>query len=225
VLHLLSIWFLALSAISFLIIAIDVMNNRQQMMVMNFVWPITALYFGPFALWTYFSFGRHKQRSADKNGTGQDEHRSADRPFWQKVWIGDTHCGAGCTLGDIIAESAVFLTGFTLFGSMLGASYVWDFALAYLLGVIFQYFSIAPMRNISGWPGIWAAVKADTISLTAFEVGLFAFMFWMDQHFRPHLKPNEPDYWFLMQIGMIIGFFTSYPANWWLVRKGLKEAM
>jgi hypothetical protein len=28
-----------------------------------------------------------------------------------------------------------------------------------------------------------------------------------------------------MQVGMIIGFFTSYPANWWLIRKGLKEEM
>ena len=188
------------------------------MMVMNFVWPITALYFGPLALWSYLSFGR-------EHHSAESSHGKSERPFWQKVWIGDTHCGAGCTLGDIVAESAVFVTGFTLFGSMLYASYLWDFLLAYLLGIVFQYFSIAPMRNISGWPAIWAAIKADTISLTAFEIGLFAFMFWMDHHFQPHLKPNSPEYWFLMQIGMIIGFFTSYPANWWLIRVGLKEAM
>jgi len=24
---------------------------------------------------------------------------------------------------------------------------------------------------------------------------------------------------------MILGFLTSYPANWWLVKKGIKEAM
>jgi hypothetical protein len=40
-----------------------------------------------------------------------------------------------------------------------------------------------------------------------------------------HLTPVHPEYWFLMQIGMVIGFVTSYPANWYLVRKGIKEPM
>jgi hypothetical protein len=29
----------------------------------------------------------------------------------------------------------------------------------------------------------------------------------------------------MMQIGMIAGFATSYPMNWWLIRAGFKEAM
>lgn len=211
-LHTFSIWFLILSGISVLILAADVMRHPQKMAVMNWVWPITGLYFGPFALWSYFSFGRQKEDQKEQ-------------PYWEKVWKGVTHCGAGCTLGDIIAESCVFAAGFTLFGSPLYTNYIFDFLAAYLLGIIFQYFSIAPMRNISGWPGIVAAIKADTISLIAFEIGLFAFMFWMHHHFHPHLKPTDPAYWFLMQMGMIIGFFTSYPANWWLIRKGFKEAM
>ena len=148
-----------------------------------------------------------------------------EQPYWEKVWKGVTHCGAGCTLGDIVAEWLVFSAGFTLAGSVLYANYLVDFSAAYLLGVVFQYFSIAPMRNISGWPAIVAAIKADTISLVAFEVGLFAFMFWMDHHFNPQLTPSDPTYWFLMQVGMVIGFFTSYPANWWLIRRGWKEAM
>jgi hypothetical protein len=28
-----------------------------------------------------------------------------------------------------------------------------------------------------------------------------------------------------MQIGMILGFFTSYPMNRWLIKSGWKEAM
>ena len=35
-----------------------------------------------------------------------------------------------------------------------------------------------------------------------------------------HANPTEPVFWFMMQIGMTIGFFTSYPANIWLVKKG-----
>ncbi|WP_353615328.1 DUF4396 domain-containing protein [Virgibacillus sp. 7505] len=29
----------------------------------------------------------------------------------------------------------------------------------------------------------------------------------------------------MMQIAMMIGFLTSYPANWILVKKGIKHAM
>jgi hypothetical protein len=43
--------------------------------------------------------------------------------------------------------------------------------------------------------------------------------------FHPRLEPNQAAYWFTMQIGMCIGFVTSYPMNWWLVRAGIKEAM
>ena len=212
-----SVCWLSLSALSFLIIAIDVMLHRQQMAIMNFVWPITALYFGLFAIWMYFAFGRNAPTCRT------DSRQKQKKPFWQKVWVGVTHCGAGCTLGDFSAEWIVFLSGLTLFGSHLGTMFFFDFVLAYLVGIVFQYFSIAPMRHLSGWDGIIAAIKADTISLIAFEIGMFAVMAWVHSSF--HLEPKQPQYWFMMQIAMVIGFFTSYPANWWLIRKGWKEAM
>jgi hypothetical protein len=61
--------------------------------------------------------------------------------------------------------------------------------------------------------------------LVAFEIGLFVFMYWMRRHFIPNLSVTEPEYWFLMQVGMALGFLTSFPANWWLIRNGWKEAM
>jgi hypothetical protein len=42
---------------------------------------------------------------------------------------------------------------------------------------------------------------------------------------HPHLHPTQAGYWFMMQIGMILGFFTSYPTNRWLIKAGWKEAM
>jgi hypothetical protein len=175
------------------------------------------------AVLSYFRFGRRKEKPGTRTETG--DKRPAERRFWEDVWVGTTHCGAGCTLGDVAAEWAVFLGGFALFGTTLASSYVCDFTAAYILGVVFQYFSIAPMRNLRGMAALRAAIKADTVSLVAFEIGLFAFMFWMHRHFRPPLEPTQPEYWFLMQIGMILGFCTSYPANWWLIRKKWKEAM
>ncbi len=45
-----------------------------------------------------------------------------------------------------------------------------------------------------------------------------------------HLMPSSAAYWLLMQIGMIIGYFTArpanpWPANLWLVNRGIKVAM
>jgi putative flippase GtrA len=83
------------------------------------------------------------------------------------------------------------------------------------------------MRNLSFRQGLIAAVKSDTLSILTFEIGLFV---WMALTFfvlfpNPHLHPTAASYWFMMQIGMILGFFTSYPMNRWLIKSGWKEAM
>jgi hypothetical protein len=193
------------------IVVIDLVRFPQPMAIMNWVWPITALYGGPIALWMYARLGRSPTR---------------EKPFYSGVAVSATHCGAGCALGDIIAEFAIFFTGFTLFGSMLVTEFIGDYILAYAFGIAFQYFAIVPMRHLSFGEGLRAAIKADTLSLTAFELGLFG---WMAVSyfvlFRPHLMPNQPAFWFMMQIGMILGFITSYPANWLLIRTGIKEVM
>ncbi len=121
----------------------------------------------------------------------------------------------------------VHFLSLVILGISLYASYVLDYALAYILGIYFQYMAIKPMhKDWSRGKGLWRAIKADTLSLTAFEVGLFGWMALMRfVFFKPPLHPNDPVFWFMMQIGMIIGFGTSYPANWFLVRKGIKEAM
>jgi Domain of unknown function (DUF4396) len=93
---------------------------------------------------------------------------------------------------------------------------------------VFQYFAIAPMRGLSLRKGLVEAAKADVASLTAFEVGLFGWMALMAFLLFPaphHLRPDSPVYWFLMQIGMVAGFFTAWPVNTWLIKAGIKEAM
>jgi hypothetical protein len=198
---------------------------RQRMPVMEAVWPVSALYLGPLAVLGYWRFGRpgSERWLRDRN---LDE--APEKPWWATVSVGVSHCGAGCTLGDILAEFTVFAFGFTLFGSTLFAEFAGDYLLAVGLGLAFQYFAIVPMRGLGVREGIVAAAKADVLSLTAFEVGLFGWMALMSQVFYPaphHLRPDSPVYWFLMQVGMAIGFVTASPANVWLIRRGIKEAM
>jgi putative flippase GtrA len=218
----LSIAALLIALISALALLLDILLRKRQMMpVMKWVWPVTALYMGPFALWAYYSM----QIAPDVSQQGQ-QHQKMQQPFWQIVFKGVTHCGAGCTLGDIIGEWAIFLFGVTLAGIALWPEYIVDYVLAYALGIIFQYFAIAPMRHLGVKDGVIAAIKADTLSLTAFEVGLFGWMALTTfVFFHNQLHPDSPVYWFMMQIGMVIGFATSYPMNWWLISKGIKEKM
>ncbi|GHJ38507.1 membrane protein [Streptomyces sp. TS71-3] len=200
-----------------------VRGHRQQMAVMEAVWPITALYFGPVALAAYRAWGRP---SPDRRQGGDDA--PPEKPGYATTAIGVSHCGAGCTLGDVIAEFTVFGLGASVAGLALPAEYIGDYVLALVLGVLFQYFAIAPMRGLGVRRGLIEAGKADVLSLTAFEVGLFGWMALMFFVFFPaphHLRPDSPVYWFLMQIGMIAGFFTAWPVNTWLIRKGIKEAM
>ncbi len=228
-LEIIAIISLILAGLSALVILYDIYiaGNRQKMGIMEVVWPVTALYFGPFGVWAYWAMGRQSTKPTGQSQTHdmQGMHHT-EKPFWQTVAVAVTHCGGGCTLGDIIAEWTVFLLAIEIAGMAIWPELIGDYILAYVLGIIFQYFAIAPMRDLSLGEGIIAAVKADTLSLTAFEVGLFGWMLLMRfVFFDPPLHPDEPTYWFMMQIGMVLGYFTSYPMNWWLVRKGIKEAM
>ncbi len=128
-------------------------------------------------------------------------------------------------MGDFIGEWLVFLGGIALLDSPLLSKYMVAFALAYIFGIFFQYFSIAPMRGLGLWEGLWAAVKADTLSLVAYEVGMFGWMAVTQKLLFPGLEPTSWTFWFMMQIAMLLGLATTYPVNWWLIRRGIKEAM
>jgi hypothetical protein len=145
--------------------------------------------------------------------------------FWKRVFVSTTHCASGCVIGDVIGAPIVFAAGWTFFGERLYADYVVLFVLAYVFGIAFQYFPIRATRSISPQAAIIDAVKADTLALTAFELGLFAWMAVVYFLFVPQAEPTSVYYWFMMQIGMVFGFITALPPNWILVRSGVKGGM
>ena len=75
--------------------------------------------------------------------------------------------------------------------------------------------------------GLVAAAKPDVAALGAFEIGLFGWVALMRFVFfpGPHPYPDSPAHRLLMQIGMLLGFATSWPANVWLILRGINEAM
>lgn len=191
---------------------------------MNLVWPLTALYGSVLALWAYFTVGR---RMANKNHVRTNHSESGKGPTRTQVTVSDTHCGAGCALGDIVGETAVFAAGWTLWGQKLYADYVVTLILAWTFGIAFQYFNIKPMTQLSPLKALTKSIQADTLSILFFQIGMYGWMaiayFLLFPH--PHLQPNSATFWFMMQIGMIVGFVTSYPVNGWLIQRRIKHSM
>ena len=216
--------FISLGLLSAAIIAADIflLGYREHMKIMEAVWLLTALYAGPLGLVAYARWGRPMSRKwMDANGGMRR------KPFWAGTAVSATHCGAGCVLGDLIAEWVVFAAGLALAGLALPVEYPFDFVLALAWGILFQYFVIAPMRQLPVSEGLKLAAKADVLALSAFEIGLFGWMAIMQLVLfkSPGLPTDSAAFWFLMQVGMLIGFVTTYPVNWWLIRHGIKDIM
>ena len=191
---------ISLGVLTALIIAADESRHPQDMKIMNVVWPVTGLYFPLIGLHFYRALGRPFARHAPHAGGNG-------------VFLSALHCGAGCVLGDVVAVA------------LFGPGFATEFAFAYIFGIAFQYIPIRAMRDVSPATALWDAIKADTLSLLAFELGMFGWMaiarFWLSEA----AAPASILFWFTMQIAMIAGFATTYPANWLLVKWGIKGGM
>jgi hypothetical protein len=219
------IW-IGVGAACFFIIFFDETKRPQHMWIMNLVWPITALYSGVIGLYAYYKVGllstHHSHMTAQKQHTEPPDKK---KPFWQTAAVGTTHCGSGCTLGDLCAEWFTFFVPFDV-GMRIFGSWIVDYILAFLFGIVFQYFTIKPMRGLSVGKGIKEALKADALSLTAWQVGMYGWMAIATfAIFGFELPKTSPVFWFMMQIGMYMGFISSYPVNWWLIKAKIKETM
>ncbi|MCX4195014.1 DUF4396 domain-containing protein [Methylobacterium organophilum] len=239
-LHVLAASCLLLGAACALVVSVDVIRRPQHMAVMNVVWPVTALFGTLAVVWAYFRYGRLATMEAHHHAEerGEKPPNMTDTPFPAMVGKGALHCGAGCMLGDVAAEWLAFLVPavavwfgwHSVFAEKMYAVWVLDFLFAFGLGIVFQYLAIVPMRGLSPGAGIVAALKADTLSLISWQVGMYGFMALAQFALlpavgAPRAEVNTVEFWFVMQLAMAAGFVTAYPVNWWLVSAGIKERM
>lgn len=236
------------------IIAADMRTCRQGMRIMNWVWILTGLWANFFGLWAYFAFGRTRQCFIDEQAfTHKDRGRQPEkamdgmpgmkmsqmsgmrtgepmevRPRWQSVVLSTLHCGAGCTLADISGEWLMQWWPLAIGGSLVAGAWAVDYVLALLFGIGFQYAAIRAMdRTLPGKQVLRNAAKADILSLTAWQVGMFAWMAVVIFGLNEGAIPDRTSFyfWFMMQIAMGFGFVVSLPVNGWLIRHGVKHGM
>lgn len=245
-LHLLSIFFVCSGVVIAIIIGNDLNRNKQSMKIMNAVWILTALWASYLALWAYYKFGREKMNLADDksmkmdmamddmnmpmdnmNMPMDDMNMGNSHSKWQSVALSALHCGAGCTLADIIGEWFTYYIPISIGGSPLIGNWVLDFVLALIIGVYFQFYAIREMEKISVGEGLSRAFKADFFSLTSWQVGMYGWMavvYFVLSKELPIAKDTWT-FWFMMQVAMLFGFLCAYPMNALLIRIGVKKGM
>lgn len=229
------IWII-IGIISAIIILIDVIRNSQQMKIMNAVWPINALWGGPFILWGYFTLGKHRKMKMNmpmkSMNMKMDSHMnmkmkgSKYNKFWQGIVVDALHCGAGCSLSDLIGSWIFYyLLNFSILNQKIFGEWLFDYILALIIGVLFQYAAIAPMMDGTVGHKLFQAFRIDFWSLTAWQVGMYGWSAIETFILHLHFTPLMPAFWLMMAIGMGCGFITAYPMNWLLVKLGIKKGM
>lgn len=150
------------------------------------------------------------------------------RPRWQPVVLSTLHCGAGCTLADIVGEWFLFFVPVAIGGSILAGTWVVDYLLALAFGIGFQYAAIRGMeRTLPRGEAIRRAAKADILSLTAWQAGMYGWMavaiFALNG--GEAMPRTSFVFWFSMQVAMACGFLVALPVNILLIRAGIKKGM
>ncbi|MDP9411278.1 MAG: DUF4396 domain-containing protein [Actinomycetota bacterium] len=193
---------------------------RQRVRVMEAVWPITALYFGPLALPAYYRWGRPRSEKWQK------EHGSIpEKGLPAAAATGGTPGGAASAIGHVVGVPLVVFSGLTIAGEALWVMILLIAVIATVLLFAFEYFfSTVPARGLPSGEGLGVALLIAFVTVLAFDVGMGGWMLVM--HFLLFMPPlTDVTFLFLMQVGLILGFLTGYPAVLWLVRRGTKATV
>ncbi|MFI6783330.1 DUF4396 domain-containing protein [Micromonospora sp. NPDC050276] len=210
---------LAVGVASFAIVLADtyLRGHRQPVRVMEIVWLVTVLYIGLAAVRLYWNWGRPEAFAR------QRQEGRPRRPHRGIVVTHVSRCGAHCALGFVVAEIALYAVRFDPAADPIWVGYAGDYLMAVTIAVLFRYFAGPGRRLTKIWHALSTVVKVELLTITAFEVALFA---WLTLAHRvvfpePPLRPDSPTFWFVGQIGLIAGFIAAWPTASWQIGRGL----
>ncbi len=199
--------FIGLGLLCAAVILYDVFGRgyRQRIGAVEAVWLITAGYFGPLALLAYYRWGRPQSRER------QEEHGDPPEQSLPAAALAEPiPGGAAFFLGHLVPVPLVVLLGLTIAGRGIWPMIILIALLALPLLFAFEYFS-------SG-KGLGVALLTAELAIVAFDVGMGAAMIFVN--FVLMFTPTEITFWFVMQIGLILGFATAHPVVLRLTRRG-----
>ena len=214
--------FIATAVMSAAAIVYDVYGrgHRQPHRVMEAVWPLSALYLGPLALPIYNRFGR--THSAEwRERAGMSPERSLTATAVRSGLPGGVSSG----LAHVVAVPFVVATGLTIANVDMWAMVAIITVLATALIFVFEYvFFTSKDRRVPGLSGVRPALAVAAITVVAFDLGMLG---WMLILYYTESMPAAGDvrFTFLMQVGLILGTLTVFPAMRLLASRGTKVAV
>ena len=196
--------YIALSALSAAFLAFDIYlrGQRRDSVASELVWVSSALYLGPFAVALYLRQGRSQASRNTATGPASDGSALAVLPG-----------GGASAIAHVIAVPLVVAAGWTIAGLAMWPMILIIAVLAIVMLAVYERIS-SHGRRLS----IAAAVVAAVVTVAAFDIGMVGWMLLL--HFNNAMPPvTDSSFWFLMQIGVVIGLLTGYPAVKWLLRR------
>jgi manganese oxidase len=204
---------LTIAVLSAAYVAYDQFRNNPEAPVMKWGFVLVTLYMGPIGLLLYVT--------ADKE-PAPGTHESFVKPLW-KQGVGSTvHCIAGDATGIILAAAATALLGFPMWIDVI-VEYIFGFLLGLL---IFQALFMRDIMGGSYRENVRRSFLPELLSMNMMMAGMAPVMIFlmMGRDMRA-MWPTEPLFWFVMSLGITVGFMIAYPVNVWLVAKGMKQGL
>ena len=202
--------YLTLSVLSAAFIAADIYlgRRRHNSVATELVWIASGLYLGPFAIAFYLSRGRTTTDSAPVDG-------SPGKPADTAVAL--LPSGGASAVAHLIAVPFVVAVGWTIAGLAMWPMIILIAVLVVVMVAVYERVAshrTGPARGLS----VGAAIAAAVITVVAFDIGMVGWMLLL--HFNNAMPAvTEGTFWFLMQVGVIVGLLTGYPAVKWLLSR------
>ena len=123
------------------------------------------------------------------------------------------HCVAGDGVG-ILAGAVI--------SSVVGFAGVAEVVVEYILGFAFGWtiFQALFMRYMAGgsyWRALTSTFVPELLSMNLLMAGMVPTVMTLKMMIRSASDPTSPRFWFVMSMGLLVGFIIAYPMNWWLV--------
>ncbi len=204
--------FLALSLVSAALIAADIYlgRRRHNSVATELVWIASGLYLGPFAIAFYGSRGRTSPGSAPADGTPPSPADTA---------VALLPGGGASAVAHLIAVPFVVAVGWTIAGLAMWPMIIMIAVLVVVMVAVYE--RVASHRHGGEHHrgmSIGAAIVAAVITVVAFDIGMVGWMLLL--YFNDAMPAvTDSTFWFLMQVGVLIGLLTGYPAVKWLLSR------
>jgi Domain of unknown function (DUF4396) len=204
------LWFL-LTAAALLFVAVDIRTTPESP-VLKWGFVLLTAYTGVIGAFLYVLGCREPL-------PGLHERYVTAR--WRQALGSTMHCVAGDGVG-ILAGAVI--------SSVLGLTGLLEMLLEYIMGFAFGWtiFQALFMRDMAGgsyWRALRSTFVSELLSMNLLMAGMVPTVMLLRTWISSAADPMTPRFWFVMSMGLLVGFIIAYPMNWWLVTYHLKHGM